>query len=234
MQKQNNTVELLEQVLGIKFTNKSILKVALTHSSFANQKKKVEYNERLEYLGDAVLELIITEHLFKNCSDKSEGALTKIRSLIVCENSLYEIAQNLYLGKYMLMSKGEELTGGRERSSILADCVEAIIAAIYLDKGLEIARKFIIDNFQDIIERAIDNKIILDYKTKLQEVIQSKGEVSINYNMLKSEGPAHRPTFEVQLVIDGENQSQGIGSSKKEAEQNAAKNMLTKMEMKYE
>ncbi|MEG2353279.1 MAG: ribonuclease III [Clostridium sp.] len=230
MYKQINSMDELEKYLSISFNNKSILKIALTHSSYANQKRQVEYNERLEYLGDAVLELTITEYLFRRYKEKSEGDLTKIRSLIVCENSLYEIAQNLSLGKYMLMSKGEELTGGRERNSILADCVEALIAAIYLDSGLEAARDFIIINFKDIMERAVSNKIILDYKTKLQEVIQSKGEISITYNLINSEGPAHRPTFEVELIINGETKSRGVGFSKKEAEQNAAKILLETME----
>ena len=137
-----------EEALKVNFTNLSYLKTALTHSSFANQYKDTEYNERLEFLGDSVLQLCITEYLFTNYKDKAEGELTKIRSLIVCENSLFEIAKSLNLGSYIRMSKGEELTGGRNRTSIQADAVEAVIAAIYLDKGLEFTRAFILDYFK--------------------------------------------------------------------------------------
>ena len=164
-----------ENSLGVSFTNLSYLKAALTHSSFANQYKDVEYNERLEFLGDSVLQLCITEYLFINYKDKAEGELTKIRSLIVCENSLFEIAKKLNLGSFIRMSKGEELTGGRNRTSIQADAVEAVIAAIYLDKGLEFTREFILNQFKDIINKAIENKIILDFKTKLQEHLQKNG-----------------------------------------------------------
>ena len=125
----------VEDVIGIKFNEEELLITALTHSSYANQHRDEEYNERFEFLGDSILQLSITEYLFLNCIDKTEGELTKIRSLIVCENSLYEIGKSLQLGKFLRMSKGEELTGGRERVSLIADAVEAVLAAIYLDKG---------------------------------------------------------------------------------------------------
>lgn len=224
----------LEDKLLIKFSNKEFLKTALTHSSYANQKKNVEFNERLEYLGDAVLELVISEHLFLNCKNKSEGDLTKTRALIVCENSLYEIAQKWDVGKYMLMSKGEELTGGRTRTSILSNSVEAIIAAVYLDKGIEEAKKFVIRNFEDIINKAIKNKIILDYKTKLQEILQQNGEVSIVYGLVKLEGPPHRPKFYVEVLIDDKRLGEGTGYTKKEAEQNAARKVVNLLEEKNE
>ena len=136
-------IKNIENILGIEFNNKGVLITALTHSSYVNQFKDVKYNERLEFLGDSVLQLCITQYLFNNYKDKSEGELTKIRSLIVCENSLYEVAKKLNLGVFIRMSKGEESTGGRERTSIQADCLEAIIAAIYLDKGLDVANDFI-------------------------------------------------------------------------------------------
>ena len=159
----------IQDIIGIKFNEPSVLITALTHSSYANQHRDVEYNERFEFLGDAILQVCITEHLFLNYKNKSEGELTKIRSLIVCENSLYEIGKSLNLGNYIRMSKGEELTGGRERVSLIADAVEALIAAIYLDKGLEFAKDYIVGRFEGIITRAINNDIILDYKTKLQD-----------------------------------------------------------------
>jgi ribonuclease-3 len=220
----------LENKLGVAFENKKLLDIATTHSSFANQKKDIVYNERLEFLGDAVLQLCITEYLFQNYDEKSEGDLTKTRALIVCENSLYDIANKWELGRYINMSKGEELTGGRNRVSIQADCVEAIIAAIYMDKGLYEVKEFIINNFQRTIEKAIKNEIILDYKTKLQENLQRNGEVDIIYNLVKYEGPPHRRKFFVNVIVNDEIKGSGVGYSKKEAEQIAAKEAIAGME----
>lgn len=224
----------LEKKLGLDFSNKELLKIAITHSSFANQKKKVEFNERLEFLGDSVLQLIISEYLYTHFTEKPEGYLTKIRSLIVCENSLYDIGNGWQLGKYMNMSKGEEITGGRNRVSIVADCVEAIIAAIYLDKGIEHAKLFILSNFKATIEKAISNEIILDYKTKLQEILQRNGEVDICYELVKFEGPPHRRKFFVDLLINNCLKASGQGYSKKEAEQNAAKEVIVSREVVHE
>ena len=216
-------IEDLEKELGLNFKDKDLLRTALTHSSYANQKKKVEFNERLEFLGDSVLQLVISEYLYSRFNEKPEGYLTKIRSLIVCENSLCDIANRWKLGIYMNMSKGEEITGGRNRVSILADCVEAIIAAIHLDKGIEEAKAFILNNFKITMEKAISNEMILDYKTKLQEVLQQNGEVDICYELVKFEGPPHRRKFFVDLLINDCIKGSGEGYSKKEAEQNAAK-----------
>lgn len=224
----------IEENLGVYFNNPTLLKTALTHSSFANQFKDAEYNERLEFLGDAVLQLCITEYLFNNFKNKSEGELTKTRSLIVCENSLYEIAKKLHLGEYIRMSKGEELTGGRERISIQADAVEAVIAAVYLDKGIGFVRDFILLHFEEIIKKAINNEIVLDFKTKLQEFLQKDGEVSIHYELIKHEGPPHRRKFYTNVVIDDNVMGEGFGYSKKEAEQNAAKEALMKLDNKDE
>ncbi|SCJ48691.1 Ribonuclease 3 [uncultured Clostridium sp.] len=220
----------VEEVLGIRFNEPSLLMTALTHSSYANQHRDEDYNERLEFLGDSILQLCITEYLFLNYKDKTEGELTKIRSLIVCENSLYEIGKGLNLGYFLRMSKGEELTGGRERVSLIADAVEALIAAIYLDKGLEFTKDYILGRFEKIIKRAINNDIILDYKTKLQELLQRNGEISIVYELIKHEGPPHRRKFFTQLIIDNKEFSQGEGYSKKESEQNAAKLALKTLE----
>lgn len=228
--KEGIRLERLEEKLKICFKDKELLKVALTHSSYANGKKNIKFNERLEFLGDSVLQLSISEYLFSKYANKSEGELTKRRALIVCENSLYEIAKRWEVGKYIKMSKGEELTGGRERVSILADCVEAIIAAIYIDRGFETAKEFIIDNFKDTIEKAIKNKIVLDYKTKLQEVMQKNGDISIEYVLTKHEGPPHRRKFYTQVSVEDKVLGRGIGYSKKESEQNAAQEALKKME----
>ncbi|SFC73023.1 ribonuclease III [Clostridium uliginosum] len=219
----------IEENLGVYFNNPSLIKTALTHSSFGNQFKDAKYNERLEFLGDAVLQLCITEHLFNKFKDKSEGELTKIRSLIVCENSLYEIAKKLNLGEYIRMSKGEELTGGRERISIQADAVEAVIAAVYLDKGNGFAQDFILLHFEQIINKAINNEIILDFKTKLQEFLQKDGEILIQYEVVNHEGPPHRRKFFTNVSIDGKVMGEGSGYSKKEAEQNSAKEALRRL-----
>ena len=232
--KHNIKLQDLEKKLELNFSNKELLKTAITHSSYANQKKKVEFNERLEFLGDSVLQLIISEYLYAHLSEKSEGYLTKMRSLIVCENSLYDIASEWELGMYMNMSKGEEITGGRNRVSILADCVEAIIAAIYLDKGIEYSKLFILNNFKTTIEKAISNEIILDYKTKLQEILQRNGEVDICYELVKFEGPPHRREFFVDLLINDCVKGSGQGYSKKEAEQNAAKEVMARQEAMHE
>ena len=224
-----------EDIIGIKFNEPKLLITALTHSSYANQHRDEEYNERFEFLGDAILQVCITEYLFLNYKEKSEGELTKIRSLIVCENSLYEIGKSLNLGYLLRMSKGEELTGGRERTSIQADALEAVIAAVYLDKGIEVANEFILRNFKDVIDKAINEEIILDFKTRLQEVLQKNGEVNIVYNLVKHEGPPHRRKFFTDLLINNEIMGQGVGFSKKESEQNAAKAALQRLgEIKWE
>lgn len=226
----NNYLREVEDVIGIKFNEPKLLITALTHSSYANQHRDAEYNERFEFLGDSILQVCVTEYLFLNYKEKSEGELTKIRSLIVCENSLYEIGKSLDLGYFLRMSKGEELTGGRERVSLIADAVEALLAAIYLDKGLEFTKDYIIGRFQNIISRAINNDIILDYKTRLQEYLQKNGEVSIVYELIKFEGPPHRRKFFTKLLIDEKELAFGEGYSKKESEQNAAKAALKLME----
>lgn len=229
-----STISNLENTLKYSFKNKDLLVTAITHSSFSNQNKENEHYERLEFLGDSVLQLCISEYLYLNFGSKPEGELTKIRSLIVCENSLYDIAKTWNLGTYMLMSKGEEMTGGRSRTSILADCVEAIIAAIYLDSEFNIVKEFIYDKFSGVITKAINNEIVLDYKTKLQEILQHNGDVCISYSLTKFEGPPHRRKFYTEVLVDNTAKGNGSGYSKKEAEQNAAKEALTSLEEGYE
>lgn len=215
-------LKAVEKNIGISFENKYLLETALTHSSYANENKNAKFNERLEFLGDAVLELSTSEYLFKTFSNIPEGELTRKRALVVCETSLYAISQRWELGKHIRMSKGEELTGGRTRVSILADCVEAIIAAVYLDKGFKFAKAFVVEVFKNIIEKAIRDEIILDYKTKLQEVLQVRGKVDIKYELIKYEGPPHRRKFYVRLSFDNSIKAYGDGYTKKEAEQCAA------------
>lgn len=219
----------IEDKINIHFDDQKVLLASLTHSSYAKQYKNTDYNERLEFLGDSVLQLTMTEYLFKRFNKKTEGELTKLRSLVVCENSLYEVSRVLELYKYIRMSRGEELTGGRERVSIQADAVEALIAAIYLDKGLETAKNFIFEYFGEIIEKAINHKIILDFKTELQEYLQKDGEVEIRYEVSKFDGPPHRRKFYMNLLVADKLRGTGVGYSKKEAEQNAAKEALKDM-----
>ncbi len=217
-----------EKIIGITFKDKSLIETALTHSSYANQHKKMSYNEKLEFLGDAVLQLCVTEEIYKNYPQKTEGELTKLRALIVCEASLYEVALSWDLGQYIKMSKGEEITGGRTRAALLADAVEAIIAAVYLDQGMDRANEFVLDNFRTLMEKANKNEIVLDYKTSLQEILQENGEIDIKYEIIKYEGPPHHRKFYSKVVIDQITMGKGEGYSKKEAEQLAAKDAMGK------
>lgn len=230
MKTRKDLLTELQKKLSVSFDNYDLLDLALSHSSLLSENNKIEYNERLEFLGDSVLQLCISEYLFDNYKEKTEGELSKTRALIVCENSLCIVAKTFDLGKYIKMSKGEELTGGRTRISILADAVEAVIAAIYLHKGIAVAKKFIIDNFSALIEKAINNEIFLDYKTKLQEELQKKGHVVIDYNLLGYEGPPHRRIFNIEICVNKKIKGRGTGFTKKEAEQNAAKVALSNLE----
>jgi len=217
-----------ENVIEQPFSNQALLETALTHSSYANQHKNMDYNEKLEFLGDAVLQLAVTEYIYRQFPVKTEGELTKLRALIVCEASLHQVAVEWNLGRYIRMSKGEELTGGRDRAALLADGVEAVIAAVYLDQGMETAKKFVVSNFLEIIDMANKNEIILDYKTSLQEILQENGEIEIKYELVKYEGPPHRRKFYSKVVIDNITMGKGEGYSKKESEQLAAKDALGK------
>jgi ribonuclease III len=217
-----------ENVIEQPFSNQALLETALTHSSYANQHKNMDYNEKLEFLGDAVLQLAITEYIYKQFPVKTEGELTKLRALIVCEASLHQVAVDWNLGRYIRMSKGEELTGGRDRAALLADGVEAVIAAVYLDQGMETAKNFVVSNFMGIIDMANKNEIVLDYKTSLQEILQENGEIIIKYELVKYEGPPHRRKFYSKVVIDNITMGRGEGYSKKESEQLAAKDALGK------
>ena len=217
-----NVIELqnLELKLGYSFQNLKLLDQALTHRSYG-----AIHNERLEYLGDAVLELIMSEYLYKN-TEYQEGEMTKLRSHYVCENALYEYSIRLGLNEFLLLGKGEEETGGRNRKAIVADIFEAFMGAIYLDKGLETVKKFIYSNIIPLIESGEIN-FFNDYKSILQEYVQTDKR-SLEYVVVKEEGPAHNKTFEVVVKIDDIIYGRGSAHSKKEAEQEAAKDVLKK------
>ncbi|NMB95164.1 MAG: ribonuclease III [Clostridiaceae bacterium] len=214
----------LEKKINYVFKDKDILILALTHSSYANENKhnKCASNERLEFLGDAVLNVIISEKIYTQYSNLSEGEMTKSRSTIVCEASLVNCANAIGISQYLLLGKGEELAGGRHRHSILADAFEAIIGAIYIDGGIESARNFIESTMNSLIEDAIKGYSYQDYKTQLQEVVQSKGNDKITYELLEEKGPDHDKTFITQVKINDQVMGIGKGKTKKEAEQHAA------------
>ena len=224
----SSNIELFEQKINYEFKNKEYILEALTHSSYSNENKNYPFNERLEFLGDSVLSIVISDYLFKKETKLPEGELTKIRANIVCEESLSEVSKNIHLGKYMLLGKGEEATGGRERISILADALEAVIAAIYLDGGIKCAREFILTNMEKIINDSIKGKIFRDYKTCLQEVLQSNGENNIWYKLIEEKGPDHNNRFVMEVGINDTVLGVGEGKSKKDAEQVAAKCALDK------
>ena len=226
--KISSNIELFEQKINYEFKNKEYILEALTHSSYSNENKNYPFNERLEFLGDSVLSIVISDYLFKKETKLPEGELTKIRANIVCEESLSEVSKHIHLGKYMLLGKGEEATGGRERISILADALEAVIAAIYLDGGIKCAREFILTNMEKIINDSIKGKIFRDYKTCLQEVLQSNGENNIWYKLIEEKGPDHNKRFVMEVGINDTVLGVGEGKSKKDAEQVAAKCALDK------
>jgi len=223
----------LEKKLQYTFRNKALLEEALNHSSYANEHRSagVCSNERLEFLGDSILGFVTAEHLFKTYGKLPEGDLTRIRAALVCEQSLYEVAQELELGKCLKLGKGEEAGGGRYRQSILADAVEAVFAAVYLDSDM-ISISAIIHRV--LLDRA-DAHVVeerRDYKTSLQELVQREEGRKLTYHMVGESGPDHNKTFIFEVLIDGVSAGQGTGHSKKEAEQMAARDALKKLEEK--
>lgn len=215
------TLQLLEERIGYQFHDIALLSQALTHSSFTNEQKinKAKHYERLEFLGDAVLELVSSEFLFKEHGDTPEGELTKMRASMVCEPSLAFCARDLELGQFMRLGKGEENTGGRHRDSITSDAMEAVIGAIYLDGGMEPAKAFI-DRF--ILSDLEDKQLFYDSKSNLQELIQGKLKKEFHYELLEESGPEHDKTFEVEVFMEQESLGKGSGRTKKAAEQQAA------------
>lgn len=225
-----NLVEF-EKIIEYKFKDNSLLRLALTHSSFANEHKlgKNEYNERLEFLGDAALDLIVSRHIYKKFPELPEGELSKLRASVVCEGSLAKKAREICLGDFLLLGKGEEITGGRSRESVLADAFEAVIGAIYLDGGMECAEKYVERLMTDVVENLKSDYRFMDCKTRLQEIIQKISKEPISYAIVNEEGPDHNKTFEAQVCHEGRVLGTGKGRSKKEAEQSAASDAISKM-----
>lgn len=223
-------MERLEEKLGYKFNNRTLLVTALTHSSYANERHggNSQSYERLEFLGDSILGLVTAEFLYAHEPSLPEGRMTRLRAELVCEGSLHNVAKKLELGRYMRLGRGEEHTGGRERPSILADMVEAIIAAMYLDCGMEQARSFIMQNILKDAEIS-DTHRSADYKTELQEFVQRKSNQRISYELTCESGPDHNKTFTFTVSINGEISGEGSGRTKKEAEQMAAMKALEKL-----
>jgi|LGVF01.1.fsa_nt_gb ribonuclease-3 len=226
----NMKYKKLEKAIKYKFNNLELLTEALTHSSFKNENRnyKGKDNERLEFFGDSILSFVITEYLFNKLDNQPEGGLTKARANIVCEETLSDIAREINLGEYIRFGKGEIITGGKERISILADALEALIGAVYIDSDVSVINKFILDLLKEKIDLVISGKIIFDYKTSLQEKLQKKGQVEILYEVIEEEGPDHSKIFTIEVSADKLSLGQGKGKNKKEAEQNAAKEALEK------
>ena len=217
----------LEERLGYSFRNRALLETALTHSSYANENPAsgIVCNERLEFLGDSVLGVTVADFLYRHFPDMPEGRMTRLRAELVCEQSLHRVALELHLGDYLRLGKGEEHNGGRKRASILSDAVEAVIAAMYLDAGMETAAGFIHRCLLDDV-RAIETPTFTDYKTSLQELVQRHSGQVLSYELVGEEGPDHAKTFRVQVCLNGDPIGRGTGRTKKEAEQAAAANAL--------
>ena len=218
-----------EKKIGYTFKNKELLHEALSHSSYANETKNGRSsNERLEFLGDSVLSIVVSVHLFKHFKHLPEGDLTKIRASLVCEKALFEFAQTIDLGSHILLGKGEENSGGRTRPSIVSDAFEAVIAAVYLDGGMEVAEKYVLSFIPKDLS-ANSSKALQDYKTMLQEIIQRNPEERVEYVLADQTGPDHDRKFVVQVRLNSNVIGTGEGHSKKQAEQAAAKEALRLM-----
>lgn len=225
IKKGNLDMKKVQENIGYFFNNSKLLETALTHSSYANE-YKTESNERLEFLGDSILSLIISDYIFRRLSKVDEGWLSKYRATLVCEQSLYEISKKISLSTFIRLGKGEEMTGGRERPSIISDAFEAVLAAIYLDGGMEAARTWVINLMHDVIYDVVMGYRYKDYKTMLQEALQKGNKGKVTYRTISETGQDHDKTFEVEVLVDDVPQNRGIGRNKKEAEQNAAHTAL--------
>ncbi len=215
--------------IGHLYSAPDLLDRALTHKSYANENKVPYHNERMEFLGDSVLNFIVSEHLMKSCPDASEGELSRLRASVVSEPALASIARSIGLGGHLLLGRGEEQTGGRDKDSLLADSLEALIASLYLDQGMDAAGTFVLRFFDDVMKKSCGSRGSLDYKTDLQEHCQQLLKQLPEYRVVSETGPDHRKQFEVEVWIKGERMGQGSGRSKKEAEQRAAKEALEKL-----
>ncbi len=232
-QKKNNRknryrqLNRLQKIIKVKFKDKSLLNRAMIHRSYVNESRSgFKDNERLEYLGDSVLAVVINEYLFKRYEDYLEGDLAKIKSAVVSEATLAKISSEINLGSFLLLGKGEERSGGRIRTSILANTLEALIGAVYLDAGLKASKRFILSLFKKDIERIDKLSYLRDPKTTLQEFVQGKYKQRPVYEVINESGPDHKKEFTVKLVVNGREISTGMGTSKRKAEMEAAKKVL--------
>ena len=227
--KRTKKLQKLCKTIKVGELDLELLNQALTHSSFAHEVKnapKLQDNERLEFLGDAVLGLSVSSYIYEKFPKLPEGEMSKLRARVVCEAALAKFARNIHLGEYLLFGKGEEASGGKDRDSILSDAMEAVIGACYVDKGFETARKLALFLTEEEICKFVATPDIDDYKTRFQETVQKDGTVTIKYKLLSEKGPSHEKYFEIALFVDDNKLATGTGSSKKEAEQMAAKRAL--------
>lgn len=218
--------------LGIQMHDLELLDMALTHTSYAHEAKqtpKPQHNERIEFLGDSVLSVIVSTYMFKNFPELAEGQLTKLRAHLVCEASLYEYAKKIHLGDFLLLGKGEESSGGRERPSILADAFESVLGAIYLDQGFEVVQQYLLAMMQPEIDYICRHGIYTDYKTRLQEYLQRDGDAEISYKLLGSSGPEHNKLFTSEVLLGDRVIGTGQGRTKKDSEQHAAQQALLQL-----
>lgn len=223
-------IETLEEHIGYRFKNKQLLKQALTHTSYAYE-NGVESYEKLEFLGDSILEFITSQYIYNHYEHLKEGEMTKVRATVVCEESLYQVAKRHNFSDFLYVGRSEQRNHGSARPAILADCVEAVIAAIYFDTGLEEAERFIVENLKEEIEIASHHVGMKDHKTVLQEILQAHGDVEIEYVVIRESGPDHDKTFEVEVKCNGKVLATGKGKTKKAAAMEAAKRALEKQEI---
>ncbi len=222
---ERKSLSVLEESIGYKFKNINLLKKALTHTSYAYE-HKIESNEKLEFLGDSILEFLSSKFIYQNYPNLKEGEMTKVRATVVCEESLYKIADKHNFSDFLYVGKSEMMHQGNRKVAIMADSVEAVIAAMYFDSGLEISEKFIIDNLKEEIRIASQHVGIKDHKTILQEKLQVNGNVDIKYEIIKESGPDHDKTFTAEVKLNGKVLAQGEGKTKKQAEMDAADKAL--------
>lgn len=216
-------LQAFERQAGIKFRSMELLNLAFAHRSFANEAvEEVDNNERLEFLGDSVLGLVVAEYLFENLTDRAEGDLAKIKSFVVSEDSLAEVARRIQIDSFILIGKGEECSGGRNKKALLADCLEAVIGAFFVDSGFRPARKFVLKHIVPEIDKVLEDRHRKDYKTLLQEHVQKTYKTYPRYNLVKKTGPDHNKTFWIEVVVNDKSYGPGKGANKKEAEQHAA------------
>ena len=227
---EEKNLEKLESSIGYKFKNINLLKNALVHTSYAYE-KNISSNEKLEFLGDSILEFISSKYIYNTYPKLKEGEMTKVRATVVCEDSLYEIANRHNFSDFLYVGKSERVSHGNRKKAMLADSVEAVIAAIYFDSGIEAAEKFIIYNLKQAIEVATKNVGIKDHKTVLQEILQANGSIKIEYVIIDEKVPDHDKTFTAEVRANGQVLATGIGKTKKQAEMNAADKAIKNIQL---